>query len=181
MESLIASLGYYVSLAVLGFSGGAHLHAVSDFTFAIQMQTSLTRTSARGVAAVVAVTEILLAATALAATVVGDRSVSRVTMIAIAGLFVVYTLYSSFLVRRRPGVPCGCSSDDISTSVWVIARAAALAGAAGAAALMPGRVAGLSSSADFVVVVLSAGAFAVLLWNLPGALHTGARVQPEVR
>ncbi|MDQ3964714.1 MAG: hypothetical protein M3277_12520 [Actinomycetota bacterium] len=181
MESLTASIGSYSSLSVLAFAGISHLRTSRRFAFAIQLQTGLRPSYARAVAAIVTAAEILLAAAGFTAIVVDSSGALRTAMVVVAGLYGAYALYSGFLVRRRPGVPCGCSSDDISTSIWVVARAGALGIAAGAASRSPGEVVEWAPSADFAIAAFSAGAFAVLLWNLPAALHRAVVVQPEPR
>jgi hypothetical protein len=179
MGSLIATIGSYVSLGLLGFGGIAHLRAIQHFAFTIELQTGLGQLHARVVAGVVSATEVLLAAVGFGSVMVDARGPLRITMVLVAALYGAYAIYSSFLITRRPGVPCGCSSDDIPTTIWVVVRAGALAIAAGAVALAPGEVLAWTPSTHFSMAALSAATFSLLLWNLPSALHSAVGEAPE--
>ena len=179
MGSLITTLGSYVSLGLLAYAGTAHLRATQHLAYAIELQTGVRRQWARSIARAVGAAEVLLALVGFTAMMMGDRGPLRTTLVLAAALYSAYAIYSSFLVLRRPGVPCGCSSDELATTVWVVARAAALAVVAGAAALAPGRLLGWGLSTHLTVAILAAGTFILLLWNLPGALHSSVAEAPR--
>jgi hypothetical protein len=114
--------------------------------------------------------------TALAEAAAGTLALigfARPALAAAGALLAGYALYGAYVLRNRPGVPCGCAgSGDTPLTGWVVTRAAALAALA---------LAGARWSAPFphggrLAITLVAGAvFAVLLWTLPLALHDPER------
>ena len=83
-------------------------------------------------------------------------------------LFLSFGLFGYVLLRRRPGVPCGCGYSNGVVSAWTVGRAVALAA-------MCGIAAALSTSAlpepDRVAVSTVVGlAIAILTWMLPPAM-----------
>jgi hypothetical protein len=96
---------------------------------------------------------------------------------AAAILLAVYAGYTSYVLRTRPNVPCGCATGpggDAPMSGWVAGRAAALALAALAAAAGSGPATD-SHGAHTAVAVLSSVVFAVLLSLLPQAMFDPER------
>jgi hypothetical protein len=88
-----------------------------------------------------------------------------------------YAGYTLYVLRTRPGVPCGCATGpggDAPLSGWVVGRAAALALAAVAAAAgaAPATDSGGSRTA---ITVLASVVFAVLLSLLPQAMFDPER------
>ena len=84
-------------------------------------------------------------------------------------LFAGYAVYGLYVLRTRPGVPCGCASDGTPMSGWVTGRAAALALASAAAAAGAGPA--TSSRGEHVAVIaLSSAVFAIAAWLLPVAM-----------
>jgi hypothetical protein len=91
-----------------------------------------------------------------------------------AVLFAFYAGYGLYVLRTRPGVPCGCATGpgaDTPMSGWVAGRAAALALAALVAALgtTPAR------GGHTAIAVLASVLFAVLLSLLPQAMFDPER------
>jgi hypothetical protein len=80
-----------------------------------------------------------------------------------------YALYGLYVLRTRPGVPCGCAAEGTPMSVWVAARAAALALAALTAAAGAGQAV-TAHGADAVIATLASIVFAASLWSLPLAM-----------
>jgi hypothetical protein len=83
-----------------------------------------------------------------------------------------YAGYTFYVLRTRPGVPCGCATGpggDAPMSGWVAGRAAALAPAALAAVAGAAPATG-SPGAHIAITVLASVLFAVLLSLLPQAM-----------
>jgi len=111
--------------------------------------------------------------------VILQAPILEVTLFAIASLYGIYALYATWLVRRRPWAPCGCSSRQHVINIWVPIRAAALGAGSLVAAIAVEQVYAPSSSAQHVTVATAGVAWAALLWTLPEAMaDSPPRVQP---
>jgi hypothetical protein len=89
-------------------------------------------------------------------------------------LFAAYALYGLYVLRTRPGVPCGCAADDTPMSGWVAGRAAALALASVTASAGAGSAVA-SHGVHVAIAGLSSVVFAALLWSLPPAMSDPER------
>lgn len=87
-----------------------------------------------------------------------------------AGLFLSFTAFGAFLIRRRGSVPCGCSSDGKPVTGAVVARALALFAIAALGLAAGPQALNDVSLSECVVAVTSISSFAVLVWTLPAAL-----------
>ncbi|HEY0636020.1 MAG TPA: MauE/DoxX family redox-associated membrane protein [Pseudonocardiaceae bacterium] len=159
---------------VLLIAAAAHARRPHRLVAALRTQAVVPPAAVVPVAAAVVTAEVVLGAVLL-----GD-----VTGLAPAGaaggplaafvLFACYAGYTEYLRRTRAGeVPCGCG-DEQPVTPWVVARAAALgAGSLVAAAGTVGRPGDLPA---LLVLTCAAVVFAVLLWQLPAAMHDPERV-----
>jgi hypothetical protein len=89
-------------------------------------------------------------------------------------LFAAYAAYGLYVLRTRPGVPCGCATGpggDTPMSGWVAGRAAALA----LASLVAATGAAPAHGAHTAIAVVASVVFAVLLSLLPQAMFDPER------
>jgi hypothetical protein len=89
-----------------------------------------------------------------------------------AVLLAAYALYGLYVLRTRPGVPCGCAAHDTPMTGWVAGRAGALALASLVAAAGAGPAPG---GAHAAILALSSVVFAVVAWSLPLAMFDPER------
>jgi len=96
-------------------------------------------------------------------------------------LFAGYAGYSQRVRVSRPGTPCGCSGGELPVTGWVVTRACLLAGVALLAAVLSGSVLTVDRpGTPLAVTLLAAAGFAVLLWQLPAAMHLPAGRRPAM-
>jgi uncharacterized membrane protein YoaK (UPF0700 family) len=97
-----------------------------------------------------------------------------------ACLYGIYILYAVWLLQRRPGAPCGCSSGEHAVNVWVPVRAFALFNASVLAAIAADRLYPTPRLYEYVLSVIAAIALAAILWSLPDAMaEPSARLEPR--
>ncbi len=85
-------------------------------------------------------------------------------------LFLTYAGYSLVALNSGSGGPCGCaSSAKLPLGPWVVVRALLLAALA-LVGLLGGGVS-LHDGTEVAIAVAAAATFAVLLWQLPVAMH----------
>jgi len=103
----------------------------------------------------------------------------RVTYIIVAVAYAAFALYSSALLYRRPGVPCGCGQSEAPVNGWVPLRAGFLSAASTAGALTVQATWPSMSAAEWTLVLVAAAVSAVLLWIVPESLHVPGGRTPE--
>jgi hypothetical protein len=169
VSGLLAGTGAVaVPLVLLGSLAG-HARRPGLLAVALRAQRTLPAALVRPVAALVLAAEAVLGLSAAAGLLLGQDALLRGALGGAAALLAVYAAYGLFLARTRPAVPCGCTGDlDSPTTVWVAARAAALALLASAGAF---RGFGGMDGAETAITVTAGLAFAVLLWTLPQAMN----------
>lgn len=168
MEMLAGLFAGTVALVLLaGFAG--HLRSPRTLPAALTAHRTVPRPLIRPVAVASTALEGLLGA-AIGYALLGGRA-QLLTVVAGAGavLLGAYALYGLYVLRARPGVPCGCASDGTPMSVWVAARAAALALASLVAAAGAGRAVA-AHGPDAAILALASVVFAATLWSLPLAM-----------
>ncbi|MEW2358604.1 MauE/DoxX family redox-associated membrane protein [Spirillospora sp. NPDC029432] len=166
MTGLLAGTGAVAVPLVLLVSLAGHLRRPGLLRAALRAQRTLPPPLAAPAAVLAVAAEALLGLAALAGLLLGRDAVLRPALGLAAALLALYAGYALRVARTRPAAPCGCAGDlAIPMTVWVAARAAALAllAAAGAAWPPPGE--------GTAVTVLAGLAFGVLLWTLPRAMN----------
>jgi hypothetical protein len=171
---LLVSAGAFLGLGTLVFSGISHARDRAGFRAVLGRQGIWPERTVGFVACAVIGFELgigALGAIALAA------KASVATPLLLSGLlYLAYGFYAANLMRTRPQAPCGCSSGDEPVNGWVVIRAVILAVGSLGAALLPDRLMDTpATDARFAITVLVAAAFAVILWNLPAAVHDPTR------
>jgi hypothetical protein len=162
--------------AVLAVGLVGHVRRPRALADALRAHRVLPRHLAAIAAAAGPVLEGAIGFTGGAATLLGRAELLRLAMIAAAVVLAAYAAYSRHVLRTRPTVPCGCAGSETSMSGWVVVRAVALGLLATAVAVKPLPV--VSADGSQLVITLLAGAtFAVLIWQLPAALHDPERTR----
>jgi hypothetical protein len=164
--------GTALGLTVFGTLAGAgllHLLRPRTFRDALREQRLLPERTAVAVAGAVTAAEIVVGVAGAAAFGFSGQG-ARVSALAAAAIFGVFTAYSGALVMRGGTVPCGCAGNDLPVSVWVVARAAALALAAIGAAIAPVTPLTYLPPVQAAVAAVAAATFGTLLWAYPDAL-----------
>lgn len=180
MASLLATVGAYTSSGLLLVSGIEHAAGAARFRGLVAKQAVWPTWAVAPVALAVTALELGvgflgLASGLLAQSAQGLGRAGPTILLAAAALYLALGTYAVVLLRRRPGVPCACSSTDHPVNLWVPIRALVLmAGAAYAAANVAGVLPG-SRSTEFLVGSLASACFVVLAWCVPTALGNPAQ------
>lgn len=180
MSGLMAAVGAGVSSATLLFSGITHLWRLGRFKSQLGRQRVLPPALEWPVVVGIAAAEVALGlggVLALTGTL-GSRSWGDTAFASAAVLFAAYAAYAAYLVRRRPGVPCGCGNGEEAASVWTVSRAALLGLGAGAACLGAADFPAPGPGWQGAVAVLAALALALVVWNIPAALRAPHPLAP---
>lgn len=119
-------------------------------------------------AIIVLATEVLLGVVGLSAVGVGVGG--SMVFLAQSGVFVVFTVHASILLRYQPDLPCGCSPSLESVSVWVPIRAALLAAMALVTAIAPAWSELAPSAPETAIAVMAGLSLALVAWSFPGAM-----------
>ena len=102
--------------------------------------------------------EILLGLACLGLTILQQPG-HKALLLVLAATYVAFGVATAVVVRRSPGAPCGCFSDQTPASWATVTRSAVLAVAAAVTAMTTTQATGLCLAAGAVV--------AVVLWVLP--------------
>jgi hypothetical protein len=163
---MLADIAVIIVPLVLLASFAGHLLRPAGLPRALRAHRTLPSALIIPIAAATALAEAAIAAS----TLVGF---ARPALAAACALLTGYGLYGSYVLRNRPGVPCGCAgSGDTPMTGWVVARAVALAALALAGAAEPGT---FPQGARLAITLAAGSAFAVLLWTFPLAMHDPER------
>jgi hypothetical protein len=163
---MLAAMAMITVPLVLLVSFAGHVLRPAGLSRALRAHRTLPAALITPIAVVTALAEASAAASALI-------GFARPGLAAACALLTGYALYGSYVLRNRPGVPCGCAgAGDTPLTAWVVARAAALAALAlgGAASAGP-----LPHGGRLAITLVAGAVFAVLLWTLPLALHDPER------
>lgn len=177
MAGLLASVGATIVALVLLVSGLGHARGLQELMDVLAAQGFRSRVGRNAIASTVSTLEISLALLAGAAILV-QHGYRVESFLAISCLFGAYAVYAIWLIRQRPGVPCGCSSREHPVNIWVPIRAAVLCGCSIAAALAVGHVYRDSPFSESVVAAIAGIGLATILWSIPSAM---ARISTGVR
>lgn len=167
---MVPSVAAVVCFAVLATAGAGHLRHLGTFRAAIRAHAVWPAALTAPLAAAVAALEIGLGTVGITSVAVAAEALQPSLLAAAAALYGCYAIYGGYLLTRRPGTPCACSSDMQPIDISVIGRAAVLAGLACVALALAPVGAGLSAT-EVAVTALASTAYAVVLWSLPAALR----------
>jgi hypothetical protein len=175
MVEFVATASSYLVLGLLVFSGIEHAARRTRFRDVLAEQRVWPRAGTAAVAAVVIATELGIGMLGLLGMLAGP-GLAMPALVAASLLFAAYTAYVTYLLRRRPYAPCGCSSGDHPVNAWVAFRSAGLSAGALCGALASDRILAPSLLDErFATAILVSMAFATILWSLPAAVHDPAR------
>jgi hypothetical protein len=166
MAMMIGAAAASLTVLVLITGAAGHVLRPGVLTGALRAHGTVPPRLVGPLAAAVPAAEAAPAALAAHALLAGRPGQLRIAMILGAALACGYAAYGLVVARTRPDVPCGCSAAGTPMNGWVVARAAALAAAAGCAAAVPGPAVA-AAGARAGVAALAGAVFAVLLWELP--------------
>jgi hypothetical protein len=170
VSGLLAGVGAIaVPLVLLGSLAG-HCRRPGLLGGALRAQRTLPRLLIAPVAVLVPAAEAVLGLAAGAGLLLGRSGLLRGALACAAVLLAAYAAYGLHVSRTRPAAPCGCAGSlDSPMTIWVAARAAALALLATAGALW--TLPSSSSGGETAMTVVAGLTFAVLLWTLPQAMN----------
>lgn len=174
MVTYIASFAALAVTSTLLATGISHASSPSTLGTALRKQGLLPLRALRPVVVLVIAAEGVLGVAGTYLVVFSSaRSTTALTVaLVVSGTMLsTYTAYSWYLMRVRPGSPCGCMAGNYAVNGWVVLRAAALATASFAAAQLSDRIQGLADGIPFAMIATSGLATATILWHLPAALR----------
>ncbi len=166
MPSTVAAV---VCFAILALAGVAHARDIRGFHVAIRAHAVWPAALTLPLAVLIAVLEAAVGIAGLASVALTIEALQPLLAGAAAAIYAGFTAYGAYLVRKRPGVPCACSSDAHPIDAAVTVRALALAGLAVVAAVAAPVGVGLAAR-EVAVIVMASGVYAFALWTLPAAL-----------
>ncbi|MFP3964138.1 MauE/DoxX family redox-associated membrane protein [Actinomadura fulvescens] len=168
---MLVTTSAYMAFGTLACSATGHLRKHHEFVGSLRSQRIWPPGTERMVAASVLVAEATIALIGIVAAVAVDAELLLSAAGTAAALYLLFTGYTAFLVGRRPGVPCGCGTQQEEVNVWTVVRTAGLALCSLLAAAGAGRLIGLDSPIEEVAVtVLAAVGLGGALWWLPATL-----------
>jgi hypothetical protein len=170
---LLSNLALLVTSGTLLFSGLGHARTIRLFRQSIASHRVWPDALESLLAPAVTMVELGIGVLGGYLAFTGGRDQFIVALsVAATSLFASYALYSLYLLRRRPGAPCGCSSAGGEVSEWVVIRAGLLAAIALVLLLGINEGVGvrLLSPVRATIVIAAAVATGVIIWNLPAAM-----------
>ncbi len=173
------ALGTATIAMTLLLSGLRHAGFLGLFREELHTHQLLPRRVESATAVGVTAAELLLGA-AFAARLVSDpTNLWQILMFAGAvTLLCIFSLYLITLLRRRPGVPCGCGIGTADVSSWHLVRNGLLLSAAGVSFFQPPLVWSLLSTPERLTVILSAASFTAAMYLLPQAMVASSAISP---
>lgn len=173
MTPFLGTVGSSVAVCVVIVSGVTHLLRFSEFAVALRDQ-HVWPASTHLLAAMTSIAAELSLGIIGALTILAPERVDILPtfpLAAIAGLMLAYAAYASYLLRNRPGVPCGCSARSMPVTRLIPVRAVCLALLAGFGALSSSSILQRGdASSELLVTAFATLAITIVVWLLPGAL-----------
>jgi hypothetical protein len=172
MIDVLTTVSTHIVGGVLLYAGIGHGRNHRAFEEALSSHQVLGSRGPRYVRLGVAVAEFALGLCISMTLFLGDRVVeARAWLLFAAALMLTsFAGYLLFLLFRRPGAPCGCSTFDVPVSGATVTRSAVLGVMAFIGALLPGNLMPPGLSAEFLIVSLCSFGLGLSLWILPEAL-----------
>lgn len=172
MTHFLPTIASSIALSCLAVSGIVHVLRHDLFRHALRRQ-DVWKDREDIVAHAVAWAEATIGLTGLLALINALPARFLLYSCAAAGAtYGAYALYSVYLLRHRPGAPCGCSSSDDRVSVWTVVRVTMLLvySIAGAfSASWPSLLAAMAGD-ELAIALLSAFSLGLLTWVLPQSM-----------
>lgn len=165
--SVIAAAAAGTAFVVLFLAGGQHLLRPARFQQDIRAQRVVAVRLIPIVSWGFSITECVLGAVGIVAWVTMSRAFAAASL-STALLYAVLTAYTSYLVRYRVGVPCGCGARETPIVFLTVIRAGILATLAALAGLIGlAETPTWGGSAAFALQVASVAVSSYLFWTLP--------------
>jgi Methylamine utilisation protein MauE len=147
MSSLLAAVGVHVSLGTLAAVGLSHARNPLAFLSAVRQHRVWPAGLITPLVIGVALIEIALGSVGVvtAGLGFGPPDVLAAACLAAGGVYALYALSTTYLVRERPGTPCGCGPARERANVWTVARSVLLSSAATAGFIGSPHIDGVAS------------------------------------
>lgn len=180
MVEILGPVGVLTVALALSWSGSSHIFHYNSFRRTLLRQAIIppgVLSELAAAALIVLELTVALATWTVLLSPGAAASLSGGLALLTIGFLITLACYGGLLLRFNPAAPCGCSTHDVPTNIWVPLRAIALAimlvpvaGGFSPSVLPP---AGFNS----VLVVLAATSLATLIWELPSAMHVPSDYQ----
>jgi len=169
---VIVETATLIALSTLAATGVFHLRALPTFSRIVRQHRIWSYRAAPVVATCVVFGELVVGAGGMVAMFAGDEAARRLAVVLAVAAYASFTAYGAFLLRSRPGVPCGCSAGgEEPANEATVGRSAALALIAVVALLGTSSLHASMQELEFAFTLLAGSALALLTWLLPAALH----------
>lgn len=162
------------SMTLLG-TGLSHINRIHLFQDQLRRQRVWERPWAiRAISMAVGAAELGLgsAGMALVITQATSHQLVSTTLAMSAGLYSAFAVYAFYVLKNRPGAPCGCAPLDEPIASWVVWRAVLLAAlaVAGTVGTWHGSYDPVTGS-KLVIGSLAGSVTAAIIWYVPPALR----------
>lgn len=174
----LASIGATAGLLILAVSAYHHLHNRRMLEDALSAHGVPSQTLRTGLSIVIAAIESALAILGIVAVAFVEPIIGT-TFAAITGMYVLYALYATWLLKAHPQSPCGCSAHQYPVNLWVPLRAAGLSCGTAVAAAASNHVYTATDHFQNLVAAIAGVACGAILWALPEAMAQPAAAQVE--
>lgn len=101
----------------------------------------------------------------------GNTTVLRLTLWTATGIYLSYTGFALFLIRHRPGAPCGCAGSSDQANAWTVARGALLGGLSVLSLIGLGDLVTSDMETVLTQALFASVALGAVIWQLPVALN----------
>ena len=152
-------------------SGLRHARSIGGFREELHAHQLIPSGLRPSTALAVTVAELLLGITFSARLALDPDSFWQVwAFVGAFSLLWIFSLYLIMLLRRRPGVPCGCGIGTADVSSWHLVRNGLLLLMVSLSYFQPPSVWSLLNTPERLVVILSGISFTATIYLLPQAL-----------